>query len=169
MGKEKFIKNGKKFGEFKTFGQYILEGRDEKGLSRLSLIELIIDKGQQVDERTVKNWERDAEYPDITMIYILAEILEIHPNDLLEAKQFMFEAGLNSIDMLTMRVIGSIIDTSIWKVHCFLNVFKWAILISAIKIAWKGSAYVPIWFTIVFYIVFIFLSILAARNNFDGV
>ena len=169
MSKKRDFEPHKKFGEFKTFGEYILEGRDKKGLSRLSLVEKIIEKGQQVDERTVNLWEKDARYPDITMIYVLSEILEIHPNDLIEAKQFMYEAGLNSIDMIAMRAIFGTVNTTIWKIHCFLNVFKWAILISAIKIAWKGSAYVPIWFTIVFYIVFIFLSILAARNNFDGV
>lgn len=163
MEKERFIKKGKKFGEFKTFGQYILEGRDKKGLSRLSFIERIIDKGQMVDERRVKNWERDAEYPDITMIYIIAEILEIHPNDLLEAKQFMYEAGLNSIDMFTMRVIGNIIDISIWKIHCFMNVFKWFILLGILGYVWGGIV-IP-WLMIALFV----LSILAAIYEWDYV
>ena len=75
MGENKSFKTHKKFGEFKTFGEYILEGRDKQGLSRLSLVERIIDKGYQMDEKQVKLWEKDALYPDITMIYILAEIL----------------------------------------------------------------------------------------------
>ncbi|MBO5397544.1 MAG: hypothetical protein J6A36_01220 [Clostridia bacterium] len=162
MKRERDFKAKKKYGEFKTFGEYILEGRDKQGLSRLSLVERIIDKGQQVDERTVKLWEKDALYPDITMIYILSEILEIHPNDLILAKQYMYEAGLNGIDMMLMRVVCNFIDVSIWKIHCFFNVFKWFILFWIL-----GSKYgisVP-WLMIVMFI----LSIIAAMVEFDGV
>lgn len=162
MKRERDFKAKKKYGEFKTFGEYILEGRDKQGLSRLSLVERIIDKGQQVDERTVKLWEKDALYPDITMIYILSEILEIHPNDLILAKQYMYEAGLNGIDMMLMRVVCNFIDVSIWKIHCFFNVFKWFILFWIL-----GSKYnisVP-WLMILMFI----LSIIAAMVEFDGV
>lgn len=165
MSRERDFKTHKKFGEFKTFGEYILEGRDNKGLSRLSLVERIIDKGHEMDEKTVKLWEKDALYPDITMIYVLSEILEIHPNDLIEAKQFMYEAGLNSIDMLAMRIICGTINTTIWKVHCFFNVFKWYILILALKIAWKVET--PVVFSIFFFLFFVCLSVVAAKRNFD--
>jgi transcriptional regulator with XRE-family HTH domain len=136
MGKNKDFKAHKKFGEFKTFGEYILEGRDKKGLSRLSLVERILDKGYQVDEKTIKYWEKDALYPDITMIYILAEILELSPNDLLLAKQYMYEAGLNAVDMMTMRVVCNLIDVSIWKIHQFWSVFKWILLVGCAGAAW---------------------------------
>ena len=115
MENKKFVAR-KKLGEFKTFGQYILEARDKKGYSRLSLIEKIVDKGYDVSEKDVKLWEKDLWYPDITMIYELAEILDIHPNDLLEAKQLMQEAGLSAIDMVTMRVVCKFIDVSIMTV-----------------------------------------------------
>lgn len=162
MGENKNFKTHKKFGEFKTFGEYILEGRDKQGLSRLSLVERIIDKGYEMDERQVKLWEKDALYPDITMIYVLAEILEIHPNDLLLAKQYMYEAGLNAVDMLAMRMICNFIDVSIWKIHCFFNVFKWGILLIILGKVWKIS--VP-WLVVLIFI----LSILAAKHEFDGV
>lgn len=165
MSQKRDFKARKKFGEFKTFGEYILEGKDKKGLSRLSLVDLIIDKGHKVDEKDVRLWEKDALYPDITMIYVLAEILEIHPNDLIQAKQDMYEAGLNSIDMIVMRAICGVVDTSIWKVHCFFNVFKWYILILALKIAWK--IHTPTIFSVVFTLIFIYLAILAAKRNFD--
>lgn len=115
MENKKFVAR-KKLGEFKTFGQYILEARDKKGYSRLSLIEKIIEKGYDISEKEVKLWEKDLWYPDITMIYLLAEILDIHPNDLLEAKQLMQEAGLSAIDMATMRVVCKFIDVSIMTV-----------------------------------------------------
>lgn len=162
MGENKNFKTHKKFGEFKTFGEYILEGRDKQGLSRLSLVERIIDKGYEMDERQVKLWEKDALYPDITMIYVLAEILEIHPNDLLLAKQYMYEAGLNAVDMIAMRVICNFINVSIWKIHCFFNVFKWGILLIILGKVWEIS--VP-WLIVLIFI----LSILAAKYEFDGV
>ena len=115
MESKKFVAR-KKLGEFKTFGQYILEARDKKGYSRLSLIEKIVDRGYDVSEKEVKLWEKDLWYPDITMIYELAEILDIHPNDLLESKQLMQEAGLSAIDMATMRVVCKFIDVSIMTV-----------------------------------------------------
>lgn len=165
MSKNREFKTRKKFGEFKTFGEYILEGRDKQGLSRLSLVERIIDKGHEVDERTVKLWEKDALYPDITMIYVLSEILEIHPNYLIQAKQDMYEAGLNSIDMIAMRALCGVLDTTIWKIHCFINVFKWYILMVGVKFAWK--MHTPIAFSITFFVFFVGLSILAAKRNFD--
>jgi transcriptional regulator with XRE-family HTH domain len=162
MGENKEFKAHKKFGEFKTFGEYILEGRDKKGLSRLSLVDKIAYKGYDVSEKNVKFWEKDASYPDITMIYVLAEILEIHPNDLLLAKQYMYEVGLNSIDMLAMRVICNFIDVSIWKIHCFFSVFKWFLLLGILGYVWKIS--VP-WIMIVLFI----LSIIAGILEFDGI
>lgn len=158
----KDFKVHKKYGEFKTFGQYLKEGMDRKGISRASLSDKIAEKGYTVSEKEIKLWEKDAWYPDITMIYILAEIFEIHPNDLLEAKQFMQEVGLNSIDMLTMRVVCNFIDVSIWKVHCFLNVFKWFILIGLVGFFWGIS--IP-WIMILLFV----LSILAAIYEYDGV
>jgi len=122
MENKKF-KVHKKIGEFKTFGQMIKEGRDKKGLSCFSLVERIIDRGYEITEKDVKRWENDTWYPDITMIYVLSEILEIHPNDLLAAKQFMQEAGLNSIDMVTMRVVCKFFDISIMTVFWFNRIF----------------------------------------------
>jgi hypothetical protein len=107
------------------------------------LVERILDKGYQVDEKTIKYWEKDALYPDITMIYILAEILELSPNDLLLAKQYMYEAGLNAVDMMTMRVVCNLIDVSIWKIHQFWSVFKWILLVGC-----AGAALVNIWWHI---------------------
>ena len=129
----------KKIGEFKTFGEYISEGRDKKGFSRSSLAEKIIDKGYQVSEKDVKLWEKDAWYPDITMIYLLSEILEIHPNDLLLAKQFMQEAGLNAIDMVTMRVICKFIDISIMTVFWMNRILATVGLAIAAGVIWYNA------------------------------
>lgn len=132
----KVFKAHKKMGEFKTFGEYIKEGRNNLNISKFTLAERIIDRGQYATEKDVTLWEKDAWYPDITIIYLLAEILEIHPNDLLKAKQLMQEAGLNSIDMLTMRVVCNFIDVSIWKIHQVNQVLFWVMLIICLAVAW---------------------------------
>lgn len=132
----KAFKARKKIGEFKTFGEYISEGRDKKGYSISTLEDILAKKKCSTPEKTIKLWEKDAAYPDITTIYVLAEVLEIHPNDLLEAKQNMQEAGLNAIDMLTMRVICNFIDISIWKLHIINNILFWVFLIGTCGVAW---------------------------------
>lgn len=138
MENKKFLSR-KKMGEFKTFGEYILEGRDKKGFSRSSLVEKIIDRGYQVSEKDVKLWEKDAWYPDITIIYLLSEILEIHPNDLLLAKQFMQEAGLNVIDMATMRVVCKFIDISIMTVFWMNRIFMTVGLAIIAGVVWFNA------------------------------
>lgn len=132
----KAFKARKKFGEFKTFGEYLKDGMDEKGISILSLEDKLAEKKNPHTEKEIKLWTKDAYYPDITTIYMLAEIFEIHPNDLLEAKQNMQEAGLNAVDMITMRVICNFIDISIWKLHIFNNIMFWILLCGSFMYIW---------------------------------
>ena len=132
----KEFKARKKIGEFKTFGEYLKEGMDAKGISIASLEDKLAQKGSSHPEREIKLWLKEAAYPDITTIYKLSEIFEIHPNDLLEAKQNMQEAGLNAIDMFTMRVICNFIDVSIWRLHIINNILFWVLLIAGLCYVW---------------------------------
>lgn len=126
----------KKIGEFKTFGEYLKDGMERTGVSISALEDRFAEKKNTHTEKEIKLWLRDAYYPDITTIYMISEILEIHPNDLLEAKQNMQEAGLNAIDMLTMRVVCNFIDISIWKLHIINNILFWIILCSSFIYVW---------------------------------
>lgn len=132
----KAFKARKKFGEFKTFGEYLKEGMDQKGISTVSLEDKLAQRKNPHSEKEIKLWLKEARYPDITTIYMLAEIFEIHPNDLLEAKQNMQEAGLNAVDMLTMRVVCNFLDISIWRIHQFNNVMFWVLLYLTAAAAW---------------------------------
>ena len=132
----KAFKARKKFGEFKTFGEYLKEGMDKKGISITTLEDKLAEKKNPYPEKEIKLWTKDASYPDITTIYMLSEIFEIHPNDLLEAKQNMQEAGLNAIDMITMRVICNFIDVSIWKLHVFNHIMFWILLFVILGYVW---------------------------------
>ena len=106
-------------------------------MTRIDLADMLINKGHKVSAKEIKYWEKDGKYPDITVIYALSEILSLNPNELLEAKQLMQAAGLNAIDMVTMRVICNFIDITIWKVHQINQVMFWIVLISILGCSWN--------------------------------
>ena len=93
----------KELDEYKTFGMQLVEAMNEKGYSKSRLSEELSQRKQYFSEKEIESWQKDRKYPDITVIYMLAEMLDIHPNDLLEAKQLMQEAGLSSINMQAIR------------------------------------------------------------------
>lgn len=134
--KNRNFKARKKLGEFKTFGEFLKEGMDNKGISVSTLEEILAEMKNPHTEKEIKLWTKDAYYPDITTIYMLSEIFEIHPNDFLEAKQNMQEAGLNAIDMITMRVVCNFIDISIWKLHIINNILFWLLLCVGFIYVW---------------------------------
>lgn len=136
MGNNDF-KAHKKLGEFKTFGEYIKEGMEKKDYSIDMLEDMIAKKGYEISGKQIKYWQKDAAYPDITMIYVLAELLELNPNELLLAKQYMQEAGLSSIDMMVMRVVCNLIDTTIWKIHQIMTIGIWVILLILYLLVWR--------------------------------
>lgn len=135
----KVFKARKKIGEFKTFSEYLKDGMENKGISIDNLEDKFAQRKIQHSSKEIKYWLKEAKYPDITDIYILAEVLELSPNDLLEAKQNMQEAGLNAVDMLTMRVICNFIDVSIWKLHIFNNIMFWVILVGTWLTSWGAN------------------------------
>lgn len=125
-----------KLNKIKTFGSLIAEGRERKGYSKSTLSDKIANKKIYVSEKTISLWEKDLRYPDITMIYILAELLDINPTQLLTAKQLMQESGLNAIDMVTMRVVCKMFDMSIMGIFYLNRILFWIGLILALAYVW---------------------------------
>ena len=78
----------KELDNYKTFGAQLKEGMDAKGYSRQRLSEELSSKKLYVSEKDVDNWQKDKIYPDITTIYLICEMLELNPNDLLLAKHY---------------------------------------------------------------------------------
>lgn len=87
--KEEKIKILKQLDEYKTFGTQISEGMYKQGYSKQALSEVLIQRGHYIVEKTIAKWQKDLAYPDITVMYILAEVLELNINNLLAAKQLM--------------------------------------------------------------------------------
>ncbi len=116
----------------KTFGVQIREGRDKCGYSKSRLAEELTDRRHTVTEKDIARWERESRYPDIDLIYKLAEKLKLDPNEMLHAKQVMQEAGLNLVDMISIRTVCKILDGSIWFFYYANRIFIISVLAIAI-------------------------------------
>lgn len=64
----------------KTFGIFLKERRQEKGLTQKGLA-----KSLYVSESAVSKWEKDVSHPDITLLPKLAEILGVTEHELITA------------------------------------------------------------------------------------
>ena len=129
-----------RMNSMKTFGQLVSEGRDKYGISKSSLVDKITSRKEYVTEKDITLWEKDLAYPDITIIYMIAEILKINPTDLLEAKQIFQTSGLNAIDMVTMRVVCKLCDISIMAIFYLNRVLFVVGLLAALVITWGKVA-----------------------------
>lgn len=74
----------------KSFGEYIFNKREEKGLTKKAFAEKLF-----ISESAVSKWERGLLYPDITLIRKICEILSVSEHELLSASEDM--EGKNSI------------------------------------------------------------------------
>lgn len=66
----------------KEFGQFIASERKRKGYTQNELAKIL-----KVTDRAVSNWERGTNYPDITMLTSLAEMLEVSVIELLKGQR----------------------------------------------------------------------------------
>ena len=122
--------------EYKTFGTQLTEGMKIKGYSKQALSEELISREHYIVEKTIARWQRDLEYPDITIIYILAEVLELNVNNLLIAKQLMQKYGLASINMELMKKICKFFDKSFVFAYYFIKIGIWVGLIFILGLVW---------------------------------
>ena len=121
--------------EYKTFGTQLAEGMKIKGYSKQALSEELISRNHYIVEKTIARWQRDLEYPDITIIYLLAEILDLNVNNLLIAKQLMQKYGLASINMELMKKVCKFFDKSLVFAYYFIKIGIWVGLIFALGLA----------------------------------
>lgn len=130
----------KELDDYKTFGTQLKEAMDKKGYSRLKLSEVLSSKKLYISEKDVDNWQKDKVYPDITTIYLICEILELNPNDLLLAKQLMQEAGLGSINMQLIRVVCGVLNKSLVFSYWFVRTLFFTGLVVVLGTSWQGVA-----------------------------
>ena len=76
--------NSKKKIPLNSLGIVIKEARENQKLRPIDLAWKI--NNPKVTEKTIKKWEKGTEFPDLDMMYKLAEILKLNPNELLSLR-----------------------------------------------------------------------------------
>ena len=85
--------------EANTIGKFIAILRKAKGITQKELGELL-----NVSDKTVSRWERDETLPDVTMIPILADILEVTSDELLRGARSSGNIKPESDDSKNKRI-----------------------------------------------------------------
>ena len=83
-----------------TIGQNIAELRKKKGLTQEELAEKMC-----VTAQAVSKWERDASYPDVTVLSALAQALGVSVAAILEGEQSAPELKEAAPDAIARRVV----------------------------------------------------------------
>ena len=83
-----------------TIGQNIAELRKKKGLTQEELAEKMC-----VTAQAVSKWERDASYPDVTVLSALAQALGVSVAAIIEGEQSVPELKEAAADAIARRVL----------------------------------------------------------------
>ncbi len=93
----------------KTMGKIIAENRKAKGMTQLELASKM-----GITDKAVSKWERDLSCPDISSIPLLAEVLEISVEDMIQNK--------NPNSCIDHDKIRSLIDTALKAVGVAMGI-----------------------------------------------
>lgn len=85
--------------EYKSFGEYLMSLRKEKGLTAEEVGEKI-----NVKIESVKRWERNLEIPKLDDIYKLSELYEVPCERLLRLKDELFKPNLKLIRKVSVAL-----------------------------------------------------------------
>lgn len=86
-----------------SVGKLIKEAREKKELSIEDLV-WQINKPKKVTAELIKKWEKGQEFPDLDCIYLLAENLELNPNELLNKRLTIQDESIHEVDWAERRV-----------------------------------------------------------------
>lgn len=86
----------------KSVGNIIKEEREKQKLRPIDLAWKI--NKTDVTEKLVKDWESGNKFPDLDMMYKLAELLDINPNELLNLRNTIQEESYVEPDFAARRV-----------------------------------------------------------------
>ncbi len=63
-----------------------------------------------ITKKNLRNWMNDKDFPNLDSIYLLSEVLDMNPNDLLEAKNKFQDGMRKKTSPATRRLIGKALD-----------------------------------------------------------
>ena len=93
---------GKKKMPVSYVGKMIKTAREERNLSINELVDEI--RKPQITVKLRKKWEKGKEFPDLDCIYILAEKLDLNPNEMLENRTRIIMESIHEVDWAKRRV-----------------------------------------------------------------
>lgn len=99
-----------------TVGKILKEECKEKDIGFNELYQRIFDLEYKktfkntITKKKLKNWINDADFPNLDAIYLLAEVLDMNPNDLLEAKNKTQDGMRKKTSPAARRMIGKALD-----------------------------------------------------------
>ena len=103
--KENKVENKQKYIEKRTLEELLRDLRTQKDWTYYNVLEELANRNAIIKEETVKRWEYGLEYPDLDMIYRLADIYGIPSEDFIIAKNNSFKEGFESIHMFFIKNI----------------------------------------------------------------
>ena len=92
-----------------SVGKLIKEAREKKELSIEDLV-WQINKPKKVTAELIKKWEKGQKFPDLDCIYLLAENLDLNPNELLNKRLTIQDESIHEVDWAERRVGGKIFN-----------------------------------------------------------
>lgn len=108
-------------------GEWLYQKRKEKGYTEDDLVEKI--NMINVEQKNIKKWERDLEFPNLDVIYKLSEIYEIPSEEILNIKDETLKNGVLSIHKQLIGWISLFMGISIYGTIWFCRIFLSVVLI----------------------------------------
>ena len=109
------------------FGAYLYNLRCKKEYTIEELVQKI--NMQTVNEKNIRKWEHDLEFPNLDQMYKLSEIYEIPAEELMQVRTQTLEEGLKGVHKTLIRFLGYMLGFSIYGIYVLSYV---VILVGAI-------------------------------------
>lgn len=87
-----------------SVGKLIKEAREKKGLS-IEELTWKLNK-PNITKKLVENWEKGKEFPNLDNIYLLAQTLDLNPNELLNKRLTIQDESIHEVNTANRRVGG---------------------------------------------------------------
>lgn len=91
-----------------SVGKLIKEARIKQGLTEEELVWKINEP--KITEKLIKEWEKGQEFPDLDSIYLLAEHLNLNPNELFNNRLKIQDESIHEMNMANRRVGGKVFN-----------------------------------------------------------
>ena len=102
MGLKEKINKNQEIG--KGIEEVLTELREKQGWSRIELVEKL--GVYTLTEKDIKKWETGLKYPDLDMIYRLAEVYQVSSTELIQAKNNSYEKGMAGVDANVIKWVS---------------------------------------------------------------